>query len=265
MFSKEYIKEQLKVMGAPTNRAVIVHTSLRAIGEVYGRAQGLLETFKEYFTENGGALIVPTHTWTNFDEKKDIILDFTIKETCLGVFPTVALADKDGVRTDNPTHSAVVFGYKPIVDELIKDESTALTPTSPKSVYGKLCDMDGYILLVGVGQEKNTYIHAVEEILSVSNRLSNVPAKMKVKYFDGKVKEREFNYLTEELGDTSLYFPKYEPAFRKYGVIKDGVIGKAKAQLCSAKKIKEVMELIYKNSNGIELLADDKPIPKEYY
>jgi aminoglycoside 3-N-acetyltransferase len=175
------------------------------------------------------------------------------------------LQDGSGVRTDNPTHSAVVFGNKEITDKLIKDESTAITPTSPNGVYGKLFDFDGYILLVGVGQEKNTYIHAVEEILCIPDRLSELPMKMKVKYKNGEIIERDFHYMTERIGDVSLYFPKYEPAFRKHGAISDGFIGNAKAQLCSARKIKEVVELIRKNSGGIELLADDTPINEKWY
>ena len=265
MFSKEFIKNQLKELNAPKDKPIIVHTSLRAIGKMQDGAKGLLTVFKEYFTEKGGSLIVPTHTWSNFYEKNDIFLDFNSNETCVGVFPNIALQDGTGVRTDNPTHSAVVFGDKFITDELIKAEPTALTPTAPNGVYGKLYDFDGCVLLVGVGQEKNTYIHAVEEMLCVPDRLSDLPMKMKVKYKDGEIKERDFCYMTERIGDVSIYFPKYEPAFRKHGAIKDGFIGNAKAQLCSARKIKEVMELIRAKSGGVELLSNEKPLDEKWY
>ena len=265
MFSKESIKRQLKDLGSPKDKPVIVHISLKAVGEVQGRAQGLLSVLKGYFTENGGALIVPTHTWSNFYEQKEVFLDFNSSETCVGVFPNIALQDGTGVRTDNPTHSALVFGNNDIVEELTKEEPTALTPTAPNGVYGKLFNLDGCVLLVGVGQEKNTYMHAVEEILGVPDRLSDLPMKMKVKYKNGEIKERDFCYMTERIGDVSLYFPKYEPAFRKHGAIHDGFIGNAKVQLCSARKIKEVMELIRSNSGGIELLADDTPIKEIWY
>lgn len=266
MFSKDYILQQLRAMGAPKDKPIIVHVSLRKVGEVEGRAEGLLKTLIEYFTEKGGAFIVPTHTWSNFDKKKDIILDFNSTETCVGTFPSIALKVSGGVRTDNPTHSAVVFGNRGIVNELIKEESLAVAPTPPNGCYGKLFDLDGYVLLVGVGQEKNTYLHAVEEMLGVKNRLSVNPVKMKIKYKDGKIVIRDYHYMISEgIYDPSLFFPKYEPAFRKHGAIKDGFIGNAPTQLCSARKMKEVMEVIRCNSGGIELLSDDTPLNKSWY
>ena len=63
MFNKEYIFNQLKEMGAPRDSIVFVHSSLKAIGEVEGRADGLIDILKEYFTAEGGLLCIPTHTW----------------------------------------------------------------------------------------------------------------------------------------------------------------------------------------------------------
>lgn len=34
------------------------------------------------------------------------------------------------------------------------------------------------MLLVGVGHERNTYIHSVEEVLNVPNRLSDMPMEL---------------------------------------------------------------------------------------
>ena len=65
--------------------------------------------------------------------------------------------------------------------------------------------------------------------------------------------------------DVSAFYPKYEPAFRYHGAIRDGWIGKAPTQLCDAKKMAEVLALVRERSRGIELLADDAPLPQEYY
>ena len=43
MFNKEYIFGQLKEMGAPQDSIVLVHSSLKAVGEVEGRGDGLLD------------------------------------------------------------------------------------------------------------------------------------------------------------------------------------------------------------------------------
>lgn len=266
MFSKESILKQLCAMHAPKDKPVIVHISLKAVGQVENMAQGLLDAFIEYFTADGGLLIVPTHTWANFDQKKQVVLDMCDNSTCVGVFPTVALNDGRGVRTDNPTHSVVVFGDKQRVKEFIKGDCLTNTPTSPNGVYGKIFEQDGYILLVGVGQEKNTCIHCVDEMLNLPSRLSLKPTFMKVRRLDGTVKEREFYYMISDIiYDVSLFFPKYQPAFDYHGVVVHGSIGGAKTQLCSAKKMKNVITKIYNRSNGIEIMADDTPLKKEWY
>lgn len=262
MFSKEFIKEQLTLLGVPKDGTVMVHTSLRAIGEVAGRAQGLLDAFIEYFSEGGGLLVVPTHTWSNFYQNKEFALDCLSSKTCLGVFSDVAAADGRGERTLNPTHSVTVFGNREKVKKFVESENSAITPTSINGCYGKITD----VLLIGVGQNKNTYLHCVEESLGVKNRLSASPTKMAIRLLDGSVIEKDFYYMISEgIEDPSAFFGKYEPAFRKYGAVKDGVIGNAKVQLCKAAVMKSVMELINKNSDGIEILSDDKPILKEYY
>ncbi len=266
MISKESILKQLGDMKAPKNKPVIVHISLKAVGEVDGSAQGLLDTLIEYFTADGGILIIPTHTWANFDQKKQIVLDMTTTETCVGAFPSVALKDGRGVRTDNPTHSVVIFGKRERIQGFIKGDSETETPTSPNGVYGKIFEQDGYVLLIGVGQDKNTCIHCVDEMLNLPSRLSDKPTKMKVRYPDGSVKEREFYYMISDIiYDVSLFFPKYQPAFDYHGAVTYGIIGGAKTQLCSARKMKEIITKIYNRSGKVEIMADDIPLKTEWY
>ena len=63
----------------------------------------------------------------------------------------------------------------------------------------------------------------------------------------------------------SANYPKYEPAFRYYGAISDGMLGGAKVQLCDAKIMADVVKLIYERSGGTELMADDKPLDEKLY
>ena len=65
----------------------------------------------------------------------------------------------------------VVFGDKNKAEEFVKDEAYITSPTSREGCHGKLCDREGYVLLVGVGQERNTYLHCVGEMLELPNRM----------------------------------------------------------------------------------------------
>jgi aminoglycoside 3-N-acetyltransferase len=262
MFTKEDIRNQLKEMNAPKNSVVLMHTSLKAIGETEGRAEGLLETLTEYFTEEGGLFLVPTHTWANLKYPDEITMDMSSCETCIGVFPSVALRHPSGVRSLHPTHSMVAFGKK--AEEYVAGEEFIETSTSAKGCYGKLFDYDGYVLLVGVGQERNTYIHAVEEMLDVPFRLSENAVRTTIKLKNGEISER---YIHHHAGipHISERYVKYEPAFRHFGIVKDGKIGNADAMLISARKIKEVVELIRERSKGAELMSDFEPLDEALY
>jgi len=264
MFTKKDIFEQLKKLNAPKGSVVLVHTSLRLIGEVEGGGEGLLDVLIEYFTADGGLLAIPTHTWANLGTDK-ITLDMTDPWSNLGAFSLIAANDRRAVLSENPTHSVAVFGNREKALKFIENEAKIKTPTSPDSVYGKLFSEGGYVLLVGVDHSKNTYLHAVAEILGLPDRMSDKPTPVTVKKPDGEVVKKElYLYDCSFSEDISWRFPKYETAFRYRGCIKDGFIGNAPTQLCDARKMKETVELIWKNADG-DPLKEEKPIKPKLY
>lgn len=264
MYTKSEIKKQLADMGAPRDSVVLIHSSLRAVGETEGRGEGLLSALIEYFTADGGLLCIPTHTWANAGKEGVITLDLAEPRTCIGTLPDLAAAHPDAHRSLHPTHSMAVFGKG--AEEFIADEVRCETPAPPFGCYGKIYSRGGKILLVGGGHNRNTYLHGVEEMLGVGNRLSPELIPMTVKHTDGRVETRlSHSHHAEGIGDVSQRYPKYEPAFRRYGHITDGFVGNAAAQLCDARGMKEVLELIYKRSGGAELMMDFEPLDAALY
>lgn len=264
LYSKADIISQLKDMNAPQDSIVIMHSSLRAIGAVEGGPECLLHTLIEYFTEKGGLFCVPTHTWHNLS--KEITLGMAGDDTCNGAFSTIALQSKLGVRSENPTHSLVVFGDKEKAMDFIKDEPFVQSATAPEGCYGKLFSHDGYVLLVGVAQNRNTYLHAVDELLQTPNRMAVTPESTRIHRENGEMINRNITlYYSDFVHDISERFTKYDTAFRYHRCITDGFIGNAPTQLCSARKMKETVELIYKNSCGQDPLFDEAPIPQKWY
>lgn len=264
MLTKEKLYSQLREMGAVPGVPVIMHTSLKSIGEIDGRAEALLDWLIEYFTRDGGLFCVPTHTWHLMLNKDIPTLDLNKTETCLGAFTKIAAEHKDGKRSLHPTHSMVVFGES--AESFIECERSSLTMVPPSGCYGKFYELQGKILLVGVGQESNTYMHSVEERLGVPNRNEKTTIQTSIKYKDGRVVRRDiYQLLAEGIDDVSHQYPNYEAAFRYHGCIKDGYIGDAKAQFCDAVGIYNVMKMIFERSAGRELLSDAAPISEEYY
>jgi aminoglycoside 3-N-acetyltransferase len=192
----------------------------------------------------------------------EITLDM-LGKTCIGTLPNIAAKREDAYRSDHPTHSMAVFGEG--AEEFVSGEEKMTTPAHPDGCYGKIYARDGYILLVGVGHNRNTYLHGVEEMLDVPNRLGEL-REVSIRYRDGSISRRlSRGHHAEGINDVSAQFPNYEEAFRYHGFIRDGFLGGAPTQLCSAVGMKRVVETIYKRSGGIELLASLAPIPREYY
>lgn len=263
-YTKEEIFSQLRAMGVPQNSVVLMHSSMRLVGSVEGGIQGLLDAMVEYCTADGGLFCIPTHTWDRL--KAEIVLDLSDPKTCLGAFSDLAAADARGIRTENPTHSMMVFGDRARAEEFAKGEIEVCSGTAPESCYGKLCEMGGTVLLVGVAHNKNTYLHCVEEMLGMPDRLSEQLYEMKIRRTTGEIVpcqgHRHSSSLTK---DISQRFPKYETAFRYYGAIADGFVGNAPTQACDARLMKEVMSLILSRCDGVDPLADERAFPPKWY
>lgn len=265
MFTKEQIFAQLRATGAPQDGIVLMHSSFRTVGEVEGGAQGFLDTLIEYFTAQGGLFLVAAHTWNNLGKDR-ITLDLQNPESNTGVLSLLAAKHPAGVRSENPCHSVVIFGDRKRAEQLAERDKYIDTPIAPNSVYGELYRQKGYVLLVGVSQAKNTYLHTVDEMLNIPDRMDDTPMITTVRRLNGEILERPLRlFKCSTTDDISERFPKYDTAFRYHRAITDGWLGDAPVQLCDAVKMKEVVELIFSRSEGKDPLGDERPIPPKWY
>ena len=262
MYTKQDIFRQLEKMNVPRDKVVLVHTAMRLVGQVEDGAQGFLDVLVEYVTEKGGLLCIPTHTWDRLGTDQ-ITLDMTENHTCLGAFATVALQDGRGIRSENPTHSMVVFGHN--AEEFVADETSVTTPCSPYGCYGKVYSQGGYVLLIGTNHKQNTFLHCIDEILQIPDRTDDVTRNFTIRRKDGQIISRPLYFLKCSMGDISRQYHKYDMPFRYYGCITDGFIGNAPTQCCDAVIMKEVLERIWKNCEGTDPLREEKDIPPKWY
>lgn len=258
MLTKEDLLTQLKEFEIPTGRPVIVHSSLKSIGYIDGGAETLLSALMQSYCKDEGLLCIPTHTW------KSMVLDLTAPETNLGALPQAAAEHPEGKRSLHPTHSITVFGNR--AAEFIETEKFSDTPTNPEGCYGNIYKESGYVLLIGVGQNKNTMIHCLEEMLDVPGRLTDEKIEADIIHPDRTREKRQLYWFDDsEISDVSVYFGKFEPAFNYHGCIKFGKLGNADIQLCDVRKMKKVMDIIYERAMGRELLSDHTPLEENLY
>lgn len=262
MFAKAEIHAQLREMGVKPTDTVIMHTSMKAIGDVEGGADGFLDIMIDYFAEEG-LLIVPTHTWARAFDKNysGPTLEMASDYTCIGLIPSKAAIHPKAHRSLHATHSVAAFGKG--AEAYIAGEVMVDTFTSPQGCYGKLYDAGGKVLLVGVGHNRNTYLHSCEERINVPNRLSEEPFPTTIRLRSGDIINRPLRgHMARGCSDVSAHYPKFEPAFRLAGAITDGFIGNAKTQFCDCMTMCRVMNKIELAHPG-ELCFDDSPLPEE--
>lgn len=257
MYTKDDLKRQLAQMGLKASDTVLIHSSMKAIGMVDGGADVVLDAWMEFFSE--GLLLLPTHTWKQMGPEHRVF-DPAEDESCVGLLTNLFLGRRGVVRSLHPTHSIAACGRR--AAEYVLGEENCNTPCTPGGGYDRLRAERGKILLVGVGHERNTFIHSVEEVLNVPNRLTARPEEFFVAMPDGRQKKvymrRHYNAVQPHISED---FVKLEQAFYDRGAAKKTVFGAASCILCDARRIFEVTRDVL--APDPECLVTNDVIPPE--
>lgn len=244
--------QDLKNMNLKSNDTVLIHSSCKKIGY---DAEDILDTFMEYFKD--GLLLLPAHTWATINENNPI---YDPKESlpCVGILPTLFMKRKNVHRSLHPTHSILAYGNEAL--EYIKDEEYNNTPATPHGVYDRLREKNAKILLLGVGNERNTFIHSVEEVLNIPNRLGDKPMHLYIKVNDKLIDSYMRRHYNEKEPHISMAFPKLDKAFLALKAMEKYQFGEAKALVCDANKIFNVTRHILRKNPEIiineEIIVD---------
>ena len=241
MYTVEQLRQQIQEMGIQPRDTVLVHSSLRAVGPVEGGADGLIDAFCGYLTE--GLFLVPTHTWANVD-RENPVYDVRSTVPCIGTLPRVAAFRTDGVRSLHPTHS--MWGCGKDAERFLRGEELAQSPGPVGFAWSRLAERNAKILLVGVGNNRNTFIHAVDEIVDLPNRLSPEPFDVTIIDAEGNRVTHPFHgHFCTETCDVSAQFGNFDRAFTEMGVWQEGRLGNATVKIVDSVKCRDLLLRIY--------------------
>jgi len=255
MLTEETIHAFLSSEGIRPGDTVLVHTSMRALGPVERGCDGLIDAFRSYLTE--GLFLVPTHTWANVNRNQPVY-DVTRTLPCIGALPTVAAFRKDAVRSLHPTHSVAAFGER--AKEYVQGEALAETPCPKGGAWARLCEEDATILLLGVKLNRNTYLHAVDEMLDLPDRLGE---PFTVEILDGEGNRSRHSFRPHHNAG-SENFENYRKPLEAFGALRQVSLGNASVGICSARKTAEVMKKLWTKAE-YNLCAELREIPPSYY
>lgn len=257
MYTKASLKNDLKNMGLSGMEAIMVHSSMKSIGEVDGGADTVVDAFMEYFQE--GMFMTPTHTWAQMRPEYSTF-DPATEPACVGIIPNIFLKRDGVVRSLHPTHSIAAYGKN--AAEYIKGEENATTPCPPGGCWDRLREIDAKILLLGVTHGRNTFIHSVDEALGIKDRLTDAPTLMYILMPDGSKKAvHMYRHYNRFLGSGSFSdcFDKMTQAFYDLGAAKNVKFGDADCILCDARKLFEVCKHLFSIEETCIIERDSLP------
>ena len=242
IYTKENLKSNLISAGFKPQDIVLIHSSMKSIGEVENGADGVLDALCEYFGETG-LLIFPTLSYNIYGTED---MTFSPKDTpsVVGLLSEMFRKRPNVIRSMHPTHSVAALGKK--AQDFCSNHENDNTPCSRKSPWGKLYDYNAKILFIGVKSISCcTYFHGVEEWMDVPESLSTQTYMLKIKDDLGGIKTlpsyRHINHHNN-------YYAKPTAILEKNNALEYVKFGDADCILLDAKKAADIV---------IDLLKED--------
>jgi aminoglycoside N3'-acetyltransferase len=218
---REGLLADLRRLGVREGMVLTVHSSLRALGFVIGGAVAVLEALLEAVGENG-TLVMPT-----FNRPTELFVpEFTPATT--GLLAEFLRYRSGAVRSVHPALSVAALG--PEAGYIVEGHRKA-TATGEDSPLHRASKKGGYVLLLGVGQDRNSTVHVGESLArSPYRHLPYNPElhrPLRSRLPDGSVAVFE----PDELGGCSNNFGVLDERLRDAGRLREGRVGLAPARL----------------------------------
>lgn len=252
MHTKESLIRDFRSLGIRSKGVLMIHSSMKAIGEVDGRADTVLDAMMEVMQD--GLLLLPTHTWATVGSKNPVY-DPATSPVCVGILPELFRQREGVLRSLHPTHSVGAYGAK--AAEYIAGEELSRSPGGRNGCWGRLYDANAQILFLGCTLKRNTFLHSVEEWVSIPDRLTRGTETLSIRMPDGSLLPCPQHRHSSSAGDVSQRYDKMEALFARRGAISYGKVGDAPCILGDARAMAEcVLDVLAKDPN---FFGHDRP------
>lgn len=239
----------LRALGLAPGMTVLVHSSLRAVrGDdlwIAGGPQAVLEALEEVLTAEG-TLIMPTHStdltdptyWVNPPIPRDWwpIVQAEMPPYRPDLTPTRMMGaivetfrKQDGVlRSSHPAHSFAAWGRHATF--VTADHALAFG-LGRQSPLGRLYDLDGHVLLLGVGHGNNTSLHLSEALADWPGR--RIVQEASPMLIDGRRQWTTYEMIDWDASD----FEALGLDFEADCAVRRGFVGRAASRLMSQRQL----------------------------
>lgn len=234
-------------MGVKPGGVLLVHTSFSKVKPVEGGPEGLIHALQSALGPDG-TLVMPSMSYDDdhpFDRKTSPCPEMGVAADTFRRLPGV-------LRSDN-NHAFAAIG--PFAAQITAPHPIDV-PHGLNSPVGRVFELDGQVLLLGVGHDSNTTIHLAENFAGVRYRRKKYVTVLK----DGV--PTRFDY--REIDHCCQNFARVDGWLDEKGLQQHGKIGHAEARLAHAPDIVAVVtehlkgnETIFLHPKGIDEECDD--------
>jgi aminoglycoside 3-N-acetyltransferase len=215
------LADQLRALGVEEGDVLLVHTSFRAIRPVEGGPAGLIAALREALGSHG-TLVMPS--WTGNDEEP-FDPGITPAAPDLGVVADTFWRLPAVLRSQ---HCFAMAAGGPEA-RLITSDPLSFPIHGPRSPVGRVHDLDGEVLLLGVDHDADTMLHLAEILADVPYRVRKHITVLK----DGR--PTRIDYLEND--HCCQRFNLANEWLRARGLQSEGAVGHAHARLARARGI----------------------------
>jgi aminoglycoside 3-N-acetyltransferase len=217
----------VRAVGVAPGDLLQVHSSLSRLGYVEGGAETVVDALLEVVGPEG-TVMVPTFNHGAVD-----VFDPAESPSSNGAVTEAFRKRPEARRSMHPTHPYAAIG--PHAEYLTAGHLDVET-FDPKSPLGKLADMGGWVLLLGIGMTANTAAH-------IGETMARVPCigyglkQRKVKMADGRIIPAAS--VTWRDGPCLIEWDPLEKRMNSSRLIRYGKVGDGELRLMKAKDVIE--------------------------
>jgi aminoglycoside N3'-acetyltransferase len=227
--------DQLRELGVENGGVLLVHTSFRATRPVERGPVGLIEALRDALGPSG-TLVMPS--WSGDGDAPFDPLTTPVPPS-LGVVADTFWRLPDVLRSN---HCQAFAAAGPEAARVTSDP-LPLPPHIPESPVGRVHDLDGQVLLLGVGHDADTTLHLAELLAGVPYRVPSYCTVLQ----DGlpvRINYGENDHCCER-------FAFADEWLRARGLQAEGRVGHAHARLARAR---DIVDLALEHLAGDPLL-----------
>lgn len=233
--------DDLRALGIEEGSRLVVHSSLRSIGQTAGGPDQVVECLLLVVGEDG-LVMAPTFTYTSSRFHPATTPGRT------GAIAEALRQHPRALRSLHPFYSVAAIG--PRAETLLAGHEQ-LPGTALDSPLDRLAESGGLVLLLGVGHIANTTVHVGEFRAEVP--YLDIPFDptwpREAEITVGQEPARHVSY--ERFPGCSRAFGTIEHMLRTRAAVSDGKVGRAQAQLVSGRDVVDAT---------VELLAEDPAV-----